>query len=149
MKRRASSKAAAEARRAAKKNRRIKPKRRKAAASSGRRRSLDNKPNHTIENYRRELKEALEQQAAASEVLKVISGSPGNLEPVFETILTNATRLCEAKFGNLFLYEEGAFRLVCTKNAPRPLPSSCAMGRRLWSTTNHVCRWLVSPEPNV
>ena len=60
----------------------------------------------------RELSEALERQAATDEVLRVISGSPGDLEHVFETIVANATRLCEAKFGNLFLYENDAFRAV-------------------------------------
>ena len=50
-----------------------------------------------------ELKQALEQQATASEVLRVISSSATELKPVFETILTNAVRLCGASFGNVFL----------------------------------------------
>ena len=60
----------------------------------------------------RELSESLEQQTATSEVLKVISSSPGELEPVFEAMLANATRICEAGFGNLFLREGPIFRSV-------------------------------------
>ena len=68
-----------------------------------------------IENTRllNELRESLQQQTATSEVLSVISSSPGELQPVFRAMLENATRICEAKFGNLFLYEEGVFRNVC------------------------------------
>ena len=71
-----------------------------------------------LEARTRELSEAREQQAATSEVLRIISSSPGNLEPVFETILMNATRLCEASFGTLFLREADAFRVVAMHNAP-------------------------------
>src|SRR4029453_10665305 len=59
-----------------------------------------------------DLSESLEQQTATSEVLKVISSSPGELEPVFNAMLENATRICEAKFGILYLTEGDAFRTV-------------------------------------
>jgi signal transduction histidine kinase len=67
----------------------------------------------------RELSEALEQQTATSEVLTVISSSPGELDPVFRTMLNKALRICEAEFGNLLLYDGGAFREVSNVNAPR------------------------------
>jgi two-component system, NtrC family, sensor kinase len=66
----------------------------------------------------RELSEALEQQTATSEVLRVISSSPGELQPVFEAMLANATRLCEAKFATLWLCEGNGFRSVALHNAP-------------------------------
>src|SRR5262249_21139066 len=66
----------------------------------------------------REVTAALEQQMATSEVLGVISSAPGQLKPVFEAMLVNATRICEAKFGNLFLYEGGGFRHVAMHGAP-------------------------------
>src|SRR5262249_26080098 len=65
-----------------------------------------------------ELSEALEQQTATSEVLGVISSSPGELEPVFQAMLQNATRICAAKFGTMYLREGDAFRTVAVHNAP-------------------------------
>ena len=60
----------------------------------------------------RERDEALEQQAATAEVLKVISSSTGKLEPVFQTILENSITICEAKFGMFWLTEGHSFRCV-------------------------------------
>ena len=73
-----------------------------------------------IENTRllNELRESLQQQTATSEVLQVISSSPGELEPAFKAMLESAVRICEANFGNLFLSEGNAFRIVALQSAP-------------------------------
>src|SRR5205814_10206573 len=67
-----------------------------------------------------DLSESLEQQTAAAEVLRVISSSPGELEPVFQTMLTNAVRICEGKFGVMFGFADGAFRALSSLGSPPP-----------------------------
>ena len=92
-----------------------------------------------IENTRllNELRESLQQQTATADVLKVISSSPGELEPVFQAMLENATRICEAKFGVLSLSEGDAFRAVAMHNAP---PAYVELRRRepMFRPTGHM-----------
>jgi hypothetical protein len=71
-----------------------------------------------VEQLKRERDEALEQLAATSEVLKLISSSSAGLAPVFETMLANATRICEAAFGSMLLVEGDTFRRVAIHNPP-------------------------------
>jgi GAF domain-containing protein len=80
-----------------------------------------------LEACRRELSEALEQQAATSQVLGIISSSPSDLEPVFDAILANATRLCEASYGTLWLCEGDAFRIAALHGA---VPAAYAAERQ-------------------
>ena len=79
--------------------------------------STDRSPEQ-FDHLKRERDEALEQLAATSEVLKIISASPAGLAPVFETMLANATRICEAAFGSMLLVEGEAFRRVAVHNPP-------------------------------
>ena len=74
-----------------------------------------------VEQRTRELTESLEQQTATSQVLSVISSSPGELEPVFSAILENATRICEAKFGIMLLFEDAKFTYVAQTGSPPEL----------------------------
>src|SRR5262245_38181293 len=93
-----------------------------------------------IENTRllNELRESLQQQTATSEVLSVISSSPGELEPVIQAMLENAVRICEAKFGNMYLRDGEVFGLATAHNTPSvlveerkraPLRSAGLLGR--------------------
>ena len=106
----------------------MKPRRRKATGkatkaprrrtTAGLRRRSVAAPGADIAALRRELAETQEQQSAIAEVLRVISNSPGDLDAVFDAILANATRLCRAKFGNLWLRDGDFFRAVATHGAP-------------------------------
>ncbi|MGA8558730.1 MAG: GAF domain-containing protein, partial [Pseudolabrys sp.] len=102
----------------------VKTQRRKALKSRNAARAARRRKPSAVNAYEKiallehRLNETLEQQAATSEVLKVISSSPGDLEPVFGAILENATRICDAKLGNLFLYADNSFRLAAQRNAP-------------------------------
>ena len=115
-----------------------------------------------IENARllNELRQSLEQQTASSDVLKIISTSQGDLQPVFEAMVDNATRICQASLGTLTLYENGGFRHVALHRAPaayrdlrarepfvKPHPAQ-ALGR-LASTKKvvHVTDVMAEPEP--
>src|SRR4030095_16385889 len=100
-----------------------------------------------VQSRTRELSESLEQQTATAEVLKVVSSSPGELEPVFNAMLENATRICHAEFGTLYLRETDAFRAVAMHNAPSAFlearkgklmqpPTDSALGRL--ATTRQV-----------
>jgi signal transduction histidine kinase len=71
-----------------------------------------------VDDRTRELSETLEQQTATSEVLQIISRSPGDLQPVFDTMLANAVRICDAAFGNIYRWDGKAFGLLATHNTP-------------------------------
>src|SRR5580704_7535319 len=71
-----------------------------------------------LARLKEELSEAREQQSALTEVLRVISSSPGDLEPVFATMLANAVRICDATFGNIYRWHDGALHLVAGHNTP-------------------------------
>jgi class 3 adenylate cyclase/putative methionine-R-sulfoxide reductase with GAF domain len=73
---------------------------------------------HEATRLARERDEALEQQTATSEVLRVISASPGELEPVFQAMLQRAVRICGAKFGNIYRWDGEALHLAASHNTP-------------------------------
>jgi HAMP domain-containing protein len=97
----------------------------------------------------RELSESLEQQTATSEVLSVISSSPGELEPVFQAMLANAVRICDAKFGVMFRYNNEMFNPAAMFDMPPALveffqqrgsfqPNSGTNLERMWRTKDVI-----------
>jgi transcriptional regulator with GAF, ATPase, and Fis domain len=77
-----------------------------------------------------DLTESLEQQTATSEVLQVISSSPGDLEPVFATMLEKAVRICDAKFGNIYRWDGDALHLMASYNMPAAFAARFGRGGR-------------------
>ena len=105
----------------------LKTKRRDASMAVSRSTSSNAVEETEVARLGRELREALEQQTATAEVLHLMSGSQGDLARVFDTILENATRLCQANFGLMHLHEGDAFRTVAMHNAP---PAFAKLRRR-------------------
>jgi two-component system NtrC family sensor kinase len=112
------------------------------------------KPVIAIENTRllkelrqrtEDLSEALEQQTATSQVLQVISSSPGALQPVFESILEHATRICEAAFGSMLLREGNMFRRVALHNAPQEY-ADFSQKEPLFATSQTLARVLAAKQ---
>ena len=96
------------------------PRRHIPAKSATTRRSTENSQTE-IARLSRERDEALEREKATAEVLRVISSSPGALEPVFQTILKKATSICEAGFGDIFRYDGKAFHFAARVDTPPAL----------------------------
>jgi GAF domain-containing protein len=96
-------------------------KRRKALKAASRRSPSPASQDTEVARLTRELNEALEQQTAASKVLQVISSSPGDLQPVFASMLENAVRICDAKFGGLYRWDGEALHHLASHNTPPAL----------------------------
>ena len=89
-----------------------------ARKASRTRSPTDNRQKQLVKRLKLERDEALELQAASSEVLKIISSSPSNLKSVFEAMLANALRICEAKFGHVLLYDGERFHAAHLHDVP-------------------------------
>jgi signal transduction histidine kinase len=106
-----------------------KPKRNNASAAARPASSIFADLQKQVSALTRELAEAREQQTATSEILRVISSSPGTIQHVFQTILANAMQLCEAKFGFIFQYDGQTWKLMADRGAVREY---IEIGGRLW-----------------
>jgi signal transduction histidine kinase len=134
-------------------------KRRSVQAAAPLRMTPDEKLKRRAAKYRNELKQALDQQMATSEVLRIIASSPGELRPVFQAMLENAVRICEAKVGVLFLNHDGIFsaeatlglspefnKFLSTRGSFRPSPET-TNGRVL--ETRDVVHWDAGAEDSM
>src|SRR5260221_1131105 len=101
-----------------------------------------------VELRTHELSQSLAQQTATSQVLQVISSSPGELEPVFRAMLENAVRICEANFGILYLYENEKFRTVSMLGVPPKFAEWLQQEPRYWDPTTGLGR-LVQTKQSV
>jgi GAF domain-containing protein len=118
------------------------PKRSNAPKVQARSNSPPTQEGTEVARLTRELNETREQQTATSDVLQLISSFAGELEPVFQAILVNATRICEAKFGNIYRRDGDALSLVASHNTTafvdyrsRSLISAGVLGRMLKTKT--------------
>ena len=107
-----------------------------------------------------DLTELLEQQTATSEVLQTIGGSPGDVQPVFDTMLEEAVRICDATFGNIQSWDGETFQVVATHNTPpalvearkrlpvRPISADAPLGRLVASKrVVHIDDLAAEPRP--
>jgi signal transduction histidine kinase len=99
-----------------------------------------------VEERTHELSEALDRQTATSEVLGIISSSLGELDPVFQTVLANATRICEANFGILYSYENEKFRTVAMLGAPPAFAEWLQREPRYWDPSTALGRMVQSKQ---
>ena len=95
-----------------------KPERRNAPKTAPRSKSSPSSEDTVVARLTHELRETTEQHSATSEILRVISSAPSDLQPVFQAMLKNAVRLCDAKFGNIYRWDGDALHLVATQNVP-------------------------------
>ena len=132
----------------------IKTRRRKAATlsrpsapkASGRRNPSSTNAGTTIAVLKRERDEALEQHAAISEMLHIIARAPGDLKPVFEAMLASAMRLCEAQFGNLWLYDGNFYQVQAMRGAPPLLMEQWSKGPLRWGPNTGLGRLAATKE---
>ena len=95
-----------------------KPERCNAPKTAYRSKSSPSSQDTVVARLTHELRETTDQHTATSEILRVISSSPTDLQPVFQAMLKNAVRLCDAKFGNIYRWDGDALYLVATQNVP-------------------------------